>query len=161
MLHSPEAQGSVVGVRVRPVTHWFRAAITAALLLVVVGTSACSLFSSSSPGTSLSISVNPISPGIHPSKCTLNSSGTQTTATGTFNPPASLPVNANGQQLGSLELQVRVLTSQTRFGIHDIGVGESSAGISVGQTSWDLVTTLQQVPGLRPTHCVVALAPQM
>ncbi len=145
---------------VRLVTGRLRAALAAGLLLLVVGTSACSPFSSSSPGTSLPISVSPDSPGVHASSCTLNASGTQATATGTFNPPASLPVDADGQILQAQELQVRVLSSQTRFGFHDIAVGESDSGISVGQTSWHLVTTVQQGLGLRPSHCVVDSAPQ-
>lgn len=141
-------------VTVRPVTGRVRAAIGAGLLLVAVGTSACSL-NSSSPGRSLPISVTANNPGVHPSKCTLNSSGTQAVATGTFNPPASLRVNADGQQEGALLVQLRVVTSQTFLGAHDVGVGETQAGVSVGQTSWHLVTTVERVHGLRPTRCVV------
>jgi hypothetical protein len=154
----PNALACVVRVTVRPVTGRFRAAIAAGLLIVAVGTSACSL-SSSSQGKSLPVSVSPIDPSVHNTKCTLNSSGTQVVATGTFNPAASLPVNAYGQQEGSLELQLRVLTSQTRFGVH-LDVGESVAGVSVGETSWHVVATVQRAPGLRPSRCVVDLASQ-
>ncbi len=140
-------------VTVRPVTRRVRTAIGAGLLLVVVGTSACSQ-NSSSPGRSLPISVTPTSRSVHPSKCTLNSSGTQAVANGTFNPPASLPV-VNGQQVGALQLQLSVVTSQSFLGHHNVAVGEAVEGVSVGQTSWHLVTTVERVAGLRPTRCVV------
>jgi len=140
-------------VTVRPVTGRVRAAIGVGLLLVAVGTSACSL-NSSSPGRSLPISVSPSIPIVHPSKCTLNSSGTQAVATGTFSPPASLPV-VDGQQVGALQLHLSVLTSQSLHGFHNVGVGETYVGVSVGQTSWHLVTTVERFAGLRPSHCVL------
>jgi hypothetical protein len=147
-----------VRVTVRPVTERVRTTIGAGLLLVAVGASACSV--SSSLGRNLPIAVDPIDTIVHPTKCTLSSSGNQATATGRFDPPASVPVDANGHQVGSLELQLHVLTSQTRLGVHDVGVGETSAGISVGQTTWHLVAPIEGLPGLRPTHCSVNLAPQ-
>jgi hypothetical protein len=125
----------------------------AALLLVAVGASACSENSSSS-GRSLPVSVTSTSRSVHPSRCTLNASGTQAVVTGAFNPPASLPV-VNGQQVGALQLQVRVVTSQSMLGAHDVAVGESYEGVSVGQTNWHLVTPVERVHGLRPTRCVV------
>jgi hypothetical protein len=130
-----------------------RAAVGAGLLLVAVGTSACSQ-NSSSPGRSLAISVTSTSRSVHPSKCTLNASGTQAIATGVFNPPAALPV-VNGQEVGALQLQLRVVTSGTFLGHHDLPTGEAVEGVSVGQTSWHLVTTLERLPGLRPARCEV------
>jgi hypothetical protein len=128
--------------------------IGAGLLLGAAGASACSVISSAS-ARSLPISVTPISRSLHPSTCTLNSSGTRIVATGTFNPPAVIPVNAFGQPEGALQLQLRVVTSQSLHGIHDVGVGGTYEGVSVGQTSWHLVTTVQRVPGLRPSRCLV------
>ena len=139
-------------VTVGPVTGRVRAAIAAGLLLVAVGASACSV--SSSPGRSLPISVTANNPSFHSSKCTLNSSGTQAVATGTFSPPASLPV-VNGQQVGALQLQLRVMTSQSLLGHPDVGVGENYEGVSVGQTSWHIETSVERLPGLCPTRCVV------
>jgi len=144
-------------VRVRPVTGRFRAAVGAGLLMVVVGASACSL-NSSSPGRSLPISVTSTSRSVHPSKCTLNASGTQAAATGRFSPSASLPV-VGGQQVGALQLQLRVVSSKSlRVGhvvVHNPGLGETVAGVSVGQTSWHLATTVERLPGVRPTRCEV------
>lgn len=138
----------------RPLTGRVRAAIGAGLVLVAVGTSACSL-ASSSPGRSLPISVTPTNRNVHPSKCTISSSGTQVVATGAFKPPASLPLNAAGQQEGALQLQLRVVTSQSLLGHHDVAVGGAYEGVAVGQTSWHLVTSVERVRGLRPTRCVV------
>ena len=144
-------------VRLRPVTARVRAAFGAGLLLVAVGTSACSLNSSSS-GRSLPISVTSTSRGIHPSECTLNTSGSQAVAIGRFSPSASLPV-VEGQQVGALQLQLRVVSSKSfRVGhlvVHNPELGESVAGVSVGQTSWHLATTVERLPGLRPTSCEV------
>ena len=124
-----------------------------ALLLGAVGTSACSQ-NSSSPGRTLPTSVTSASRSIHPSRCALTASGTRAVVTGAFNPPASLPV-VNGQQVGALQLQLRVVTSQSRLGAHDAAVGDSYEGVSVGQTTWHLVTPVERVQGLRPTRCVV------
>lgn len=153
MWHAPKGLAGAIKVK-RPITGRVRAAIGAGLLLVAIGTSACSL-ASSSPGRSLPISVTPTSRNVHPSKCTLSSSGTQVVATGAFNPPASLPVNASGQQEGALQLQLRVVTLQSLLGHHDVGVGGTYEGVSVGQTSWHLATSVERVRGLRPTRCVV------
>jgi hypothetical protein len=144
-------------VRVDLLFGRFRAAVSAALLLVAVGASACSVHSSS-PGRSLPISTTSSSAGIHPTNCTLNASGTQAVAVGKFSPSASLPV-VGGQQVGALQLQLRVVTSQSlRVGhvvVHNPEVGEAVAGVSVGQTTWHLSTPIEQVNGLRPTRCVV------
>lgn len=153
MWHAPRASPEPFKVTVRSITGRVRAAIGAGLLLVAVGTSACSL-NSSSPGRSLPISLTPSIPIVHPSNCTLNSSGTQAVATGTFSPPASLPV-VDGQQVGALQLQLRVVTSQSFLGHRNVGVGESSEGVSVGQTSWHLVTPVERAHGLRATRCEV------
>jgi len=145
------------GVTVRSVTGRLRAAVRAGLLLVAVGVSACSL-NSSSPGRSLPISVTSTSRGIHVTDCTLNASATKAVATGRFSPSASLPV-VDGQQVGALQLQLRVVSSKSlRVGhevVHDPGLGESVAGVSVGQTTWHLATTVEQLPGVRPTRCEV------
>jgi hypothetical protein len=144
-------------VTVRPVTGRIRAAIGAGLLLVAVGASACSP-NSSSPGRSLSISVNSTSRSVHPSTCTLNASGTQAVATGSFSPSASLPI-VDGQQVGALQLQLTVVSSKSlRVGhmvVHNPGLGETVAGVSVGQTSWHLATSVERLPGVRPTRCEV------
>ena len=144
-------------VRVRSVIGRFRAAVGAGLLLVVLGASACSL-NSTSPGRSLPISVTSTSRSVHPTKCTLNASGTQAVATGRFSPSASLPV-VDGQQVGALQLQLRVVSSKSlRVGhevVHNPGLGESVAGVSVGQTSWHLATTVERLPGVSPTRCEV------
>lgn len=144
-------------VRVRLLTGRFRVAVGAGLLLVAVGASACSQ-NSSSPGRSLPISVTSTSRSIYPSKCTLNASGTQAIASGRFSPSASLPV-VGGQQVGALQLQLFVVSSRSfRVGhllLRNPEVGEAVAGVSVGQTTWHLVTPIERVQGLRPTRCVV------
>ena len=160
MWHAPKGLAGAFKVTVRPVAGRFWAAIGAGLVLLAVGTSACSA-NSSSPGRSLPISVTANDPSFHPSKCMLNASGTQAVATGTFSPPASLPFNVDGQQEGALSVQLRVMTSQSFLGHHDVGVGETQSGVSVGQTSWHLVATVEGLPGLRPTRCVVDLVPQI
>ena len=139
--------------RVRFLAGRFRAAAGAGLLLVAVGTSACSQ-NSSSPGRRLPISVSSTSGSFHPSKCTLNASGTQAVATGAFDPPASLPV-VNGRQVGALQLQLRVVTSQSLFGHPNVALGETYEGVSVGQSTWHLGTSVERVHGLRPTRCLV------
>jgi hypothetical protein len=131
------------------------------LLLVAVSISACSLVSSS-PGKSLPISVGPgSSKSVHPSQCTLSSSGTQVVASGTFKPPPTIPFDTEGQQVGAQELQLNVVSSKNlRVGqvvVHNPGLGEIGAGVSVGQTSLHLVTSLQRLPGLSPTRCEVTL----
>ena len=145
------------GVTVRSVTGRLRAAVGAVLLLVVFGASACSP-NSSSPGRSLPISVTSTSRGVHATSCTLNASGTQAIATGRFRPSASLPV-VGGQQVGALQLQLRIVSSKSlRVGhvvVHNPGLGETVAGVSVGQTSWHLATTVERLPGVRPTRCEV------
>jgi hypothetical protein len=144
-------------VRVRPITGRFRAAVGAGFLVVILGASACSL-NSSSPGKTLPISVTSTSKIVHPSKCTLNASGTQAVATGTFNPSASLPF-VDGQQVGALQLQLRVVSSRSlRVGhvvVHNPGLGESVSGVSVGQTAWHLATSVERLPGVSPTRCEV------
>ena len=95
----------------RPVTGRIRAAVSAALLLVVMGASACSL-QPSSPGRSLPISVTSSPRSVQPTKCTLNLSGTQAIATGKcLSLLAPLPVVA-GQQVGALHLQLSVISSK-------------------------------------------------
>jgi hypothetical protein len=144
-------------VRVGPITGRSRAAVSAGLLLVVVGASACSL-NSSSPGRSLPISVTSTSRSVHPSRCTLNASGTQAVATGRFSPSASLPI-VDGQQVGALQLQLTVVSSKSlRVGhmvVRNPGLGETVAGVSVGQTSWHLATSVERLPGVLPTRCEV------
>ena len=141
----------------RPGTGRFRVTIGASLLLVAVGASACSA-SSSSPGRALSITVISTNQSLHPSKCTLNASGTQAIASGRFSPSASLPV-VGGQQVGALQLQLRVVSSKSfRVGhllVHNPQVGEAVAGVSVGQTTWHLATTVERLPGAPPTRCEV------
>jgi hypothetical protein len=99
-------------------------------------------------------------PNVHSSKCTLNASGTQAVATGTFNPQASLPVNAEGEQQGALQLQLSVVSSKSfRMGhvvIKNPGLGQNYEGVSVGQTSWHIQTAVEQLHGFQPTRCVVA-----
>jgi hypothetical protein len=143
---------------VRPVLGRVRAAIAAGLLLAALGSSSCSL-NSSSAGRSLPVSVTGNNPNVHSSNCTLSSSGTQAVATGTFDPQASLPINAEGEQQGSLELQLSVVSSKSfRMGhvfINNPGLGENYEGVSVGQTSWHIETAVKGLPGFRPTRCVV------
>ena len=143
---------------VRPVLGRVRTAIAAGLFLAALGASACSL-TSTSPGRSLPVSVTGNNPNVHSSKCTLNSSGTQAVATGTFNPQASLPVNAEGGQQGALQLQLTVVSSKSfRMGhvvIKNPGLGENYEGVSVGQTSWHIQTAVGRLHGYRPTRCVV------
>jgi hypothetical protein len=142
---------------VRPVPGRLRAAVGTALLVVVVGASACSL-NASSPGRNLPISVTSSPRSVQPTKCTLNASGTQAIATGRFNRSASLPVVA-GQQVGALQLQLSVVSSKNlRVGhllVRNPMVGEAVSGVSVGQTTWRLVTPIERLPGLRPTRCEV------
>ena len=83
----------------------------------------------------------------------------QAVATGTFNPQASLPVNAEGEQEGSLQLQLSVVGSKSfRIGhvvIKNPGLGENYEGVSVGQTSWHIETAVERLHGFRATRCVV------
>jgi hypothetical protein len=143
-------------VRVCSVAGGFRATVGAGVLLVAVGAAACSPNTSS--GRSLPISVSSDSRSLHPSNCTVNASGTQAVASGSFSPSASLPV-VDGQQMGALQLQLRVSGSKTfRVGsivVHNPGLGETVAGVTVGQSSWRLATTLERLPGVRPTRCEV------
>jgi hypothetical protein len=143
---------------VRPFLGRVRVAIAGGLLLAALGTSSCSL-DSSSPGRSLPVSVTGNNPNVHSSKCTLDSSGIQAVATGTFNPQASLPVNAEGEQEGSLRLQLSVVGSKSfRMGhvvIKNPGLGENYEGVSVGQTSWHIKTTVERLHGFRAARCVV------
>lgn len=154
MWHARRAWPLPFKVRVRRLAGRFRLALGAGLLLAAVGASATPA-ELVLAGKSLPISVASTIRSIHPSKCTLNASGTQAIVTGAFNPPASLPV-VNGQQVGALQLQLRVVTSQNMLGAHDVAVGESYEGVSVGQTTWHLMTPVERVHGLRPTRCVVA-----
>lgn len=135
----------------------FRVAAGAALLLVAMGAAACSV-NSSSPGRSLSITAISTSSSLHFSKCTLNASGTPAIASGKFSPSASLPI-VDGQQVGALQLQLRVVSSKSfRVGhllVHNPGVGEAVAGVSVGQTTWHIATTVERLPGAPPTRCEV------
>lgn len=142
----------------RPFLGRVRVAIAAGLLLAALGTSSCSL-NSSSPGRSLPVSVTGNNPNVHSSKCTLNTSGMRAVATGTFNPQASLPVNAEGEQEGALQLQLSVVSSKSfRMGhvvIKNPGLGENYEGVSAGQTSWHIETAVERMHGFRPTRCVV------
>jgi hypothetical protein len=125
----------------------------AASLLVTLGTAACS---QAPLGTTLPITVQTGGQGLHASKCTLNSSGTQATATGTFSPPYALPIDAFGQQ-ESRNLQLAVMTPHKGVNGSDMSDGGSEAGISVGETSWRLVATVDGA--FRPTRCIVDLVP--
>ena len=95
---------------------------------------------------------------MHPDNCTLNASGTRAVATGRFSPSASLPV-VNGQQVGALQLQLRIVSSKSlKVGhviVHNPGLGDAVAGVSVGQTSWHLATAVERLPGVHPTGCEV------
>lgn len=134
-----------------------QATIAAGLLLVALGLSACS----SSSGTRLPISVGASSGSVHPSSCTLSSSGTEVIAIGTFKPAPALPIDPQGQQIGANELLLRVNSSgNVRVGhlvVHNPAVGQANSGVSVGQDSWRLVTNVQSFSGLRPTRCIVTL----
>jgi hypothetical protein len=136
-----------------------RAIIGAGLLVVALSLSACSLASSS--GTRLPISVGASSGSVHPSSCTLSSSGTEVTAFGTFKPLPALPIDPQGQQVGANELLLRVDSSGKirvgHFVVHNPALGQTNAGVSVGQASWRLATNVESLPGLRPTRCVVTL----
>jgi hypothetical protein len=92
---------------------------------------------------------------LHSATCTLNASGTQVVARGTFSPAAALPV-VGGQQVGALQLQLSVETSRTLFGHHHLEVGDSDEGVSVGQTTWHLAAPIEHVDNLKPTRCVVS-----
>ena len=146
MWHAPKGPVGVIRVTVRPVTGRIRVAVGAGMLFLAVGASACSANPPSS-GRSLPISVVSDSKGVHPTKCTLNAAGTQATATGRFSPSASLPV-VGGQQVGALQLQLFVVSSKSlRVGpslFRNPEVGEAVAGVSVGQTTWHLVTPIER-----------------
>lgn len=150
-----------VQVADRQVVQRLKVAAGAGLLLVALGASACSS-APPSLGRSLPISVEPNGSGLQASQCILDSSGTRVFANGTFSRRYSLPTDMYGQPQTRI-LQLEVLTSQTHtpVGVHDIGVGNTSSGISVGQKSWHLEATVEHLSGLRPTHCVVGLAPQI
>jgi hypothetical protein len=91
----------------------------------------------------------------------LSSSGTEVVAFGTFKPLLALPMDAGGQQVGANELLLRGNSSgNLRVGhvvVHDPALGQTNAGVSVGQASWRLATDVESFPGLRPTRCVVTL----
>jgi hypothetical protein len=75
-------------------------------------------------------------------------------AKGAFRPEAALPKNSQGQQVGAMQLQVTVVASGAVLGkrSHNVFVAETSEGVSVGQTSWRLATTVQRVPGISSPH---------
>jgi hypothetical protein len=144
---------------VLPVKKRFPAMMGAGLLVLALSCSACSLASSPS-GKSLPISVDPGSTaGVHASQCTLSSSGTRVIAYGTFNPAAKLPYDAQGQQVGANELQLRLVSSKKlqvgNMVVRHAEVGATVAGVSVGQTSWRLATNVQPLDGFGPVRCVV------
>ena len=136
-----------------------RAIIGAGLQLVALSLSACS--PGSSAGTSLPISVGTRSGSVHPSSCTLNSSGTRAVAAGTFKPLPTLPIDPQGQQVGLNELLLRVDSLGTvrvgRLVVHNPAVGQADAGVSIGQDSWRLVTNVESMTGVKPNRCVVTL----
>jgi hypothetical protein len=137
-----------------------RAIVGVGLLPVALSLSACSLVSSSL-GTSLPISVGASSAIVHPNRCTLSPSGAQVVASGTFKPLPTLPIDSQGQQFGANELLLRVDSSGTlrvdHLVVHNLELGYTNSGVSVGQASWRLFTSVQRFAGLSPTHCVVTL----
>ncbi|HEX4127586.1 MAG TPA: hypothetical protein VHX67_08425 [Acidimicrobiales bacterium] len=96
---------------------------------------------------------------VHSSICTLSADGTRVMAKGAFSPPATLPIDAEGQQVGAMQLQLTVVASGRVFGKRSlkVPVGETLEGVSVGQTSWHLATTVERIPGLSSPHrCLVS-----
>jgi hypothetical protein len=127
------------------------------LILVALCSSACSVFSTS-PGRTLPVSLVGGSQLVY-SSCTLSADGTRVTAKGAFSPPATLPINSQGQQVGAMQLQLTVVAAGRVFGKRSlkVPVGETLEGVSVGQTSWHLATTVEQIPGLSsPRRCLVS-----
>jgi hypothetical protein len=96
--------------------------------------------------------------GVQPASCTLNEAGNHVVATGRFNPSASLPV-VDGQQAGALQLHLSVFSSKgIRFGhlvIHNPVLGGSYEGVSVGQTSWRISTTVQPSHDVGHVRCAL------
>lgn len=144
-------------VGVRPASTRFRAAIAGGLLLAALGTSACTT-NSSSRERELPVAVASTIKGVQPVSCTLNEADNRVVATGSFKPSASLPV-IDGQQVGALQLHLSVFSSQSiRFGyvvIHNPVLGGSYEGVSVGQNSWHISTTVQPSRHMDHVHCAV------
>jgi hypothetical protein len=155
MPRSPRTLQRSVGVR--PASSRFRAAIAGGLLLAALGTSACTA-NSSSQGRDLPVAVASTIKGVQPTSCTLNETGSQVVATGTFNPSASLSV-VDGQQVGALQLHLSVFSSKSiRFGhvvIHNPVLGGSYEGVSVGQTSWHISATVQRSHDMGHVRCAL------
>jgi hypothetical protein len=145
-------------VEVRPATSRFRAAIAGGLLFAALGTSACTA-NSSSEARDLPVAVASTIKGIQPASCMLNEAGNQVVATGRFNPSASLPV-VDGQQVGALQIHLSVFSSKSiRFGnvvIHNPVLGGSYEGVSVGQTSWRISTTVQPSHDMGHVRCALS-----
>jgi hypothetical protein len=84
----------------------------------------------------------------------LSSSGTEVVAFGTFKPLLALPMDAGGQQVGANELLLRGNSSgNLRVGhvvVHDPALGQTNAGVSVGQASWRLPTDVESFPASDP-----------
>jgi hypothetical protein len=142
---------------IRPASRRFRAVIAGGLLLAALGASACTAHSS--PQTKdLPVAVASTIKGVRPISCTLNEAGSRVLATGKFEPSASLPVVA-GQQVGALQLHLSVFSSKSiRFGhivIHNPVLGGSYEGVSVGQTSWHISTTVRQSHDTGQIHCAL------
>jgi hypothetical protein len=142
---------------VRPASSRLRAAIAGGLLVAALATSACTT-NSSSQERELPVAVASTIKGVQPASCTLNEADNRVVATGRFKPSASLPV-IDGQQLGALQLHLSVFSSRSiRFGhvvIHNPVLGGSYEGVSVGQTSWHISTTVQPSRDMDHVHCAV------
>ena len=145
-----------IGVRLRPLTGKRRAAVGAGLLLVVLGASACSP-SLSSTGRPFRSRSRPRAEASSPARvCSMRRVRRPSPA------DDSAPRRRCRWSTGSrsaLQLQLRVVSSKSLHVGHLIvrspGLGENIAGVSVGQTSWHLATTVEQLPGVRPTRCEV------
>jgi hypothetical protein len=142
---------------VRPASSRLRAAIAGGLLVAALATSACTT-NSSSQERELPVAVASTIKGVQPASCTFNEADDRVVATGRFKPSASLPV-IDGQQLGALQLHLSVFSSRSiRFGhvvIHNPVLGGSYEGVSVGQTSWHISTTVQPSRDMDHVHCAV------
>ena len=134
--------------------------LVALLLSAVLGLSGCSRVSSSHE-SSLPISAASDSGSVHPTRCTLSSSGNSVEASGTFRPAPTLLRDQQGHQLGANELQLDVVgKGNVHVGhlvVRSPTIAHAVAGVSVGQTSWRLGTHLMAWTNARPSRCLVTL----
>ena len=127
-------------------------AVTKCVLTVLATSLAVASCSSAPTGTELAISGQGDVP-INLTSCTLNSSGTQAVATGTFPHPLKYPSQATPSSttpgLAPFQLSLMIENSNAKvFGVKHLPM-------HLGATSWTITASVK--PGSKPTECVVSI----